>query len=642
MQSPSPRWLRGHHDTRLGAAHRRRGAPCQDASASFCFRDRHGQGDLIQVLVVSDGHGSARHDRSEVGSRLACQVAIREVEASLRPIATAEGNPELVWRPWLAQQLPQRIVAAWRQEVSAHARAHPRHNPADTAIPGTAANGGVGSGDGSGDGDGVAATIPYGATLGLLVLTPRWWGYTGLGDWDLVRLEGDGQKAEQDDLRGELISEEAESTARGEATCSLCLDHAAQRFYSRSDLLPLDPDQAPFSLLLSTDGLRKSCSTDADFLTLAHYLVGLPATPQPPERSELGEALDHISSQGSGDDVSAAIVRWQPRRSGSGPSPSPRPMQEPHLVQPAAIPVPTAAEIRAQAGEAAHRLPHDASDRPSSRPPTGRGGRLVAPWLRSPWLLAVALGLGLGMVALVGGVVAWTVLVDRRATARRTERPLVLTDQERQALQAQAQRLCEPEPSRASTAAKPQAPEASTQAPASPTATAIPPDTKPDRQSTAPSDRSEPIRSTLNQRNVTFQRLIQRQISPDKLIREAPTDPLNALIAWSFRTHSPQPRQPTPPPTPLRKLMALLPIAAQNARAEPGSSDPAVKLCPDLQQALRDQWRGLMQSPAPAALSFPANQSDSSMHHPSQNQPVTGAGEAIQMPAPSALPSPSR
>jgi len=74
-------WIRPSCDSRTGASHLRRGAPCQDASGSIGFHDAGGQ--PIQVLVVSDGHGGSRYVRSDVGARLACAVAMREVEQAL-------------------------------------------------------------------------------------------------------------------------------------------------------------------------------------------------------------------------------------------------------------------------------------------------------------------------------------------------------------------------------------------------------------------------------------------------------------------------------------------------------------------------------------------------------------------------------
>jgi hypothetical protein len=271
-------WIRPSCDSRTGASHLRRGAPCQDASGYLACHDAEGL--PIQVLVVSDGHGGSRYVRSDVGARLACEVAMREVAQALSAARVGAPGALEEWRAWLAVELPARIVAAWRREVECHWRA----DPAAAATPFT--------------------PLVYGATLGVLLLTPAWWAHTGLGDWDLVRIETDGGDA--------LLSEEPERHAGGEATYSLCLERAECHFAPRTALHPLTAELPPFALLLCTDGVRKSCGSDADFLTLARYLAGLHPPGGPSGGAELAQALDHISAHGSGDDVSVVVARWAP------------------------------------------------------------------------------------------------------------------------------------------------------------------------------------------------------------------------------------------------------------------------------------------------------------------------------------------
>lgn len=62
--------------------------------------------------------------------------------------------------------------------------------------------------------------------------------------------------------------------------------------------------------MLSTDGIRKSCATDGDFLELCAQLAAIDAA------AELAEGLEHITSQGSGDDVSVAVGRYEAPGSG--------------------------------------------------------------------------------------------------------------------------------------------------------------------------------------------------------------------------------------------------------------------------------------------------------------------------------------
>jgi hypothetical protein len=67
---------------------------------------------------------------------------------------------------------------------------------------------------------------------------------------------------------------------------------------------PIEAHKGPFALLISTDGVRKSCATDQDFLELCSQIVPIDNGPQ------LAEGLAEISAAGSGDDLSIAVGAW--------------------------------------------------------------------------------------------------------------------------------------------------------------------------------------------------------------------------------------------------------------------------------------------------------------------------------------------
>lgn len=255
---------------RIGAAHQRKGRSCQDAVAVARCHSRDGQ--PVEVMAVADGHGGEHYPFSDVGSALACEQALLAVEEQLS-LWSLQGTqaPGLdAWAQWLGAELPERIHSRWLARVRQHGQQQSMDSEAEVSRL-------------------------YGTTLGVVVMAPRWWGYTGLGDWDLVRVDADGQ--------GALLSEEEAAVGGGEATGSLCLEEAAQLF--RSGLEPISPPEASFGLLLSTDGIRKSCATDADFLLLAAHLM---ATPAAGASEVLCANLDQITSEGSGDDVSVAMA----------------------------------------------------------------------------------------------------------------------------------------------------------------------------------------------------------------------------------------------------------------------------------------------------------------------------------------------
>ena len=276
------RWLPAWHCTVIGAAHRRRQVVCQDFSLVRTLRAP--SGGRLQLLAVADGHGGERYRCSDSGSRLACEQAAEVVEAVLQ---SAPLDHLLTWERLLAEGLPDAIQTRWLQAIQLHWQQQQQFH------------------EGNGDRQLFCSSL-YGSTLGLLLLAPTWWGCTGLGDWDLVRVGGGGNR---------LLSEEAELPGTGEATASLCLSEARARWVERAQLQAIPASCPPFALLISTDGVRKSCATDGDFLELCSQMVGI----QDPRQLE--EGLAEISAAGSGDDLSLAVGRWSPA---AGQTPGPR------------------------------------------------------------------------------------------------------------------------------------------------------------------------------------------------------------------------------------------------------------------------------------------------------------------------------
>ena len=269
----SPRWQHLQACSVIGAAHRRQQKPCQDASLSVELKGRGGN---LQLLVVADGHGGSRYRLSHRGSALACQVSQEAVEQWLSTTPLTEPDR---WRQLLEQELPAAIHQRWLAPISADWALQPdaEHEPFSPLL--------------------------YGSTLGLVLLTPQWWGCTGIGDWDLSAIDQQGQAA--------LLSEEREHSG-SEATGSLCQELDQQLWHERTQLQPLGAQTDLQALVLSTDGVRKSCATDADYLQLCAALLDLR------DRQELEQGLAHITQAGSGDDVSLAIAHRasKPRRSG--------------------------------------------------------------------------------------------------------------------------------------------------------------------------------------------------------------------------------------------------------------------------------------------------------------------------------------
>ena len=236
-------------------------------------------------MAVADGHGNRRYWLSDVGSRLACELALKLAAEDLtkQRLSETRGEHRKAIHAWLANDLATRLVSAWKEAIEADWRQRklPEAHRGESFSSQT-----------------------YGSTLALVVLTPNWWAHTGLGDWDLVQLNGNDPD--------QIISQEATHGLQGEATESLCLPHARHCFNARTAIYPLGENRSQgFGLLLSTDGIRKSCATDGDYLALSRYLLEEAQLHQAQgagEARRLDASLDRISREGSGDDVSVALA----------------------------------------------------------------------------------------------------------------------------------------------------------------------------------------------------------------------------------------------------------------------------------------------------------------------------------------------
>ncbi len=61
--------------TKRGASHVKKGTVCQDYSLSYNSPDGN-----VQVAIVCDGHGGDTYVRSDVGSRLAAEIALANIQ----------------------------------------------------------------------------------------------------------------------------------------------------------------------------------------------------------------------------------------------------------------------------------------------------------------------------------------------------------------------------------------------------------------------------------------------------------------------------------------------------------------------------------------------------------------------------------
>ncbi|MGP4111035.1 protein phosphatase 2C domain-containing protein [Streptomyces sp. 4N509B] len=213
-----------------------------------CRRARVEGGGRAAVLAVADGHGSAAHFRSDLGSRW----AVEEFTACAREFVRRleDGGDEGSWRRLhaTARELPRWLVLRWRRRVAFHEA----NAPSDGTRLATGPRGPTAGGPPD------ARTYEvYGSTFVGAVVTRELLVCWQIGDGDVSVVWDDGRPEALLDSGPEI----------GDETESLCQSAAWRRF--RVHWQPLTGPSGPPAVLLSTDGLSKSFAHHAGFLEFA-------------------------------------------------------------------------------------------------------------------------------------------------------------------------------------------------------------------------------------------------------------------------------------------------------------------------------------------------------------------------------------
>ena len=265
--------------TERGAAHRAAGLPNQDA-----VEVRPLDGGM--VAAVADGHGHARHFRSDRGARLAVSIAC---QAAADLAARPGGLPALP--DDLRHLLVPDIVTRWRDAVHRYVAAEPF----------TRAEESVRRGD--------DATIPYGTTLLVAIGVGERLLLAQIGDGDIVCIRPDGTA---------LLAVPGDPLLDGRHTTSLCSYRAGDSFRVAA------VDQAGTAVLaalLATDGYGNAQVAQVWESVVSAELAGPIATrPLSWMASQLqAQAGQCASVDGSADDTTLALL-LAPAAAQAGPA----------------------------------------------------------------------------------------------------------------------------------------------------------------------------------------------------------------------------------------------------------------------------------------------------------------------------------
>ncbi len=281
-----------------GSSHVRSGLPNQDAAASSVI-----PGDADQpttaIVAVSDGHGGARHFRSQVGSALAANIAISALRDFLVRFSAPGGAASLTQAH--LDELMRSLVGEWTEAVVADLASKPITSEELERLEAQSEDAYASVEE--------SPLLAYGATLLIAAATDELLVYLQLGDGEILSVSADGVTSRPLPEDDRLV---------GNQTTSLCQPDAWSDFRSAWVVAP----HLPSLVLLSTDGYVNSFRSDDDFLKIgADYLQILREQGISTLSSELPAILDEATRQGSGDDITLAILQGNLARSSTGTRP---------------------------------------------------------------------------------------------------------------------------------------------------------------------------------------------------------------------------------------------------------------------------------------------------------------------------------
>ena len=236
-----------------------------------------------QIAIVADGHGSRRHFRSQIGSKLACETALEKIRAFLDDSAT-----DICTMDERLNKLKLEICIAWRDAVIADHQAYPWTDDelaeeqeflsADQYNKLT---------------DGTEVLIPYGSTLCAAFSDGSKWAAIQLGDGGFVHISLDGEYNWP--MPVSLINS-------GNKTASLCQKDPMEDFRHCSG------NEHPAGLLVFTDGVDKSFPEQGrEIVSFLHWVWNNGRQNGEKGAEALEKTLDVLTEKSKvGDDVSIA------------------------------------------------------------------------------------------------------------------------------------------------------------------------------------------------------------------------------------------------------------------------------------------------------------------------------------------------
>ena len=267
--------FKAFHMSERGESHLHDGRVCQDSSSSFS--DECGT-----VAVVSDGHGGCDYVRSQIGSAMACEAAVKNIRRLFENISTeaflAEPDMMLI-------QLEATIINDWNESVRSHYEANPFTEEELDCVSEKA---------GASYRSGHRIERAYGATLIAAAVTRDYWFGIQIGDGKCAAFDEAGICTQPIPWDEKCFLNK---------TTSICGSDALRdfrHFYS---------EKIPTAVFIGSDGIDDSFKNEEDmydFYKTILYAFSISDYTQAVD--ELKAYLPRLSKEGSADDVS--IAAW--------------------------------------------------------------------------------------------------------------------------------------------------------------------------------------------------------------------------------------------------------------------------------------------------------------------------------------------
>ena len=267
--------FKAFHMSERGESHLHDGRVCQDSSASFS--DECGT-----VVVVSDGHGGCDYVRSQIGSAMACEAAVKNIRRLFENI-----SPEafLAEPDMMLIQLEAAIINDWNESVRSHYEANPFTEEELDCVSEKA---------GASYRSGHRIERAYGATLIAAAVTRDYWFGIQIGDGKCAAFDEAGICTQPIPWDEKCFLNK---------TTSICGSDALRdfrHFYS---------EKIPTAVFMGSDGIDDSFKNEEDmydFYKTILYAFSISDYTQAVD--ELKAYLPRLSKEGSADDVS--IAAW--------------------------------------------------------------------------------------------------------------------------------------------------------------------------------------------------------------------------------------------------------------------------------------------------------------------------------------------